>query len=91
MEEAPNRKFFVKFLEMCQKGQPVLVVDGEEQVNPPMTKEEADLRLAIFDGDIPMSEEVNLQLLQFEALRFPHAKKTTARMWKAMDDLDKAS
>ena len=85
MKDAPTRKFFIHFLEMCQKGNPVLIIDGEEVDNPPMTKEEADLRLAIFDGEIKMDEDINLKLAQFEAMRWPNSKKASARMWTAME------
>ena len=49
-----------------------------------MTKEEADLHLAIFDGDVEVTPETRLRLAQYEAMRFPNSKRSQGKMWKAM-------
>lgn len=65
-----------------------MVLNGKPQDHSPMTKEEADLHLALFDGEIEPTPEVKLTLAQLEALRWPNNKKLQAKMWMAMREVD---
>lgn len=81
------REQFKSFLRMFQGSAPVMYINGKPQEHSPMTQEEADLHLAIFDGEIEPTPEVRLQLAQLEALRWPDNKKLQAKMWKAMEEV----
>ena len=83
-KRAANRKQFVSWLKMFQGADPIMHIDGKAQAHSPMTKEEADLHLAIFDGDVEVTPEVRLRLAQYEAMRFPNSKRSQGKMWKAM-------
>lgn len=80
-----NRNWFVGFLNKCVEGESVVSIDGKEQENPIMSREEADLRLALFDREIEPTLEVELELAQFEAMRWPKSKKCQARVWELME------
>jgi len=86
--KAASRRQLVGFLEMFQGSEPIMVLNGKPQDHSPMTKEEADLHLALFDGEIEPTPEVKLTLAQLEALRWPNNKKLQAKMWKAMREVD---
>ena len=87
--KAASRRQFVGFLEMFQGSEPIMVLNGKPQDHSPMTKEEADLHLALFDGEIEPTPEVMLTLAQLEAVRWPNNKKLQAKMWQAMEDVKK--
>ena len=82
--KASHRKLLVSWLERFQGSDPIMVIDGKEQNHSPMTKEEADLHLAIFDGEVKDTPEARLRLAQYEAMRFPESKKSQGKLWKAM-------
>ena len=84
-KKAAHRKQLVSWLEMFQGEAPIMYMNGKPQEHNPMSKEAADLHLALFDGDIEPTPEVKLELAQFEALRWPESKRFTAKMWKAME------
>ena len=77
------------FLERFQGDDPVMYIDGKPQEHSPMSKEEANLHLALFDGRVEPTPEVRLELAQFYALRFPKSKRLQAKMWKAMEAVGK--
>lgn len=83
-KKAAHRKQFVSWLEMFQGSGPICYINGKAQEHAPMTKEEADLHLALYDGEIEPTPEIKLKLAQLEALRWPASKKSTAKMWQAM-------
>tara|TARA_Y100000817_G_C16364592_1_gene327519 strand:- start:119 stop:484 length:366 start_codon:yes stop_codon:yes gene_type:complete len=86
--KAAAREQFVGFLEMFQRSEPIMYINGKAQDHAPMSKEEADLHLAIFDGDVDATPEVRLELAQFEAARWPGNKKLQAKMWRAMQEVE---
>jgi len=86
-KKAAHRKQLVGFLEMFQGSSPIMYINGKAQEHRPMTKEEADIHLALFDGEIEPSPEVKLELAQLEAMRFPDSKRTLGKMWKAADEV----
>ncbi len=83
----PNRDWFVGFLNKCVEGETVVSIDGKDVENPLMSREEADLRLALFDQEIEPTLEIELELAQYEALRWPHSKKCQAKVWDLMDKI----
>lgn len=87
MEDSPNRRFFISFLERCQNGETVVSIDGKDSKNPLMSKEEADMRLALFDRAIQPTLEIELELAQFEAMRWPNSKKCQAKVWELMENM----
>ncbi len=87
MADRSTRKFFIHFLEQCQKGNTVIQIDGKAAENPVMSKEEADLRLALYDKEVEATLEVELELAQYEAMRWPKAKSAQARVWTLMEKL----
>jgi hypothetical protein len=87
MADRNTRKFFIHFLEQCQKGDSVIQVGGKAAENPLMSKEEADLRLALYDKEIEATLEIELELAQYEAMRWPKSKKASARVWILMEEL----
>mgnify|MGYP001267766880 CR=1 FL=1 len=87
MEDSPNRRFFVQFLNKCVGGESVVSIDGKEQENPLMSREEADLRLALFDQKIEPTLEIELELAQYEAMRWPKSKKVQGRVWELMEKI----
>ena len=82
-----NRNWFIGFLNKCVEGETVISIDGEDQNNPLMSREEADLRLALFDGKIEPTLEIELELAQYEAMRWPHVKKCQAKVWDLMEKI----
>ena len=82
--KAASRRQFVSFLEMFQGEGPIMYMNGKPQDHRPMTKEEADLHLALFDGEIEPTQEVKLELAQLEAVRHPESKRVLGKLWKAM-------
>ena len=82
-----NRNWFIGFLNKCVEGETVVSIDGEDQNNPLMSKEEADLRLALFDGKIEPTLEIELELAQYEAMRWPHVKSCQAKVWNLMEKI----
>jgi hypothetical protein len=83
-KKAAHRKQLVGFLEMFQGSAPICHINGKAQDHRPMSKEAADIHLALFDGDIEPTPEVKLELAQFEALRWPESKRVLGKLWKAM-------
>jgi hypothetical protein len=86
-KKAAHRKQLVGFLNMFQGSEPIMNINGKAQTHSPMTKEEADLHLAIFDGEVEFTPEIRLRLAQYEAMRFPNSKRSQGKMWKAMEDV----
>ena len=82
-----SRNWFVGFLDKCVEGKDVFSIDGKGQGNPIMSREEADLRLALFDGEVEPTLEIELQLAQLEAMRWPKSKKCQARVWELMEKI----
>ena len=82
-----NRNWFAGFLNKCVEGETVVSIDGKEQENPLMSREEADLRLALFDGEVEPSLDIELELAQYEAMRWPHSKKCQAKVWEIMEKI----
>lgn len=81
-----TREFFVQFLERCQTGESVLSKDGQPKGFPIMTKEEADLRLALFDNILQPTLDIEIELAQYEAMRWPQSKMAQARLWKLLEE-----
>ena len=84
--KAASRRQFLGFLEMFQGSEPIMTLNGKPQDHSPMSQEEADLHLALFDGDVEPTPEVKVTLAQLEAIRWPNNKKLQAKMWQAMED-----
>jgi len=84
-QKATSRKFLVSWLEMFQGEAPIMYMNGKPQEHSPMSKEAADLHLALFDGEVEPTPEVKLELAQLEAMRFPDSKRMQTKMWKAME------
>jgi hypothetical protein len=84
-QKATSRKFLVSWLEMFQGEAPIMYMNGKPQEHSPMSKEAADLHLALFDGEVEPTAEVKLELAQLEAMRFPDSKRMQTKMWKAME------
>lgn len=80
-----HRRQFVSWLKMFQGSEAVMHIDGKAQTHSPMTKEEADLHLAVFDGEVEVTPEIRLRFAQYESMRFPSSKRSQAKMWKAME------
>ena len=87
-KKAAHRKQLVGFLEMFQGEGPIMHINGKPQDHRPMSKEEADLHLALFDGEIEPSPEIKLELAQLEATRWPESKRVLGKLWKAIDDVE---
>jgi hypothetical protein len=87
-KKAAHRKRLVSWLKMFQGNDPVMYIDGKPQGHSPMSKEAADLHLALFDGEVEPTAKVRLQLAQYEAMRFPNSKKLQAKMWQAMKEAE---
>ncbi|MDP7560527.1 MAG: hypothetical protein QF745_08300 [Planctomycetota bacterium] len=83
-KKAAHRRQLVGFLNMFQGEAPIMYMNGKPQEHRPMSKEAADLHLALFDGEIEPTPEVRLELAQLEALRWPESKRTLGKLWKAM-------
>lgn len=83
--KAFSRKQLANFLRMFQGSEPIMSLDGKPQAHSPMSQEEADLHLALFDGDIKPTPEVKATLAQLEAVRWPNNKMLQAKMWQAME------
>jgi hypothetical protein len=88
-KKVAHRKQLVGFLEMFQGAGPIMHINGKPQPHQPMSKEEADLHLALFDGEIEPSPEVKLELAQLEAVRWPESKRVLGKLWKTLDDVEK--
>jgi len=88
-KKAANRKRFVSWLKMFMGTEPIMNINGKEQEHSPMSVEEADLHLALFDGEVVATPEVKLQLAQYEAMRWPKSKKVQAKLWAAMAEVEK--
>ena len=84
---AASRKQLVGFLEMAQGKGPIVYIDGKPQAHNPMSKEEAKLQLAIFDGEVEPTVEVQLQLAHFELTRFPKSQRALGKVWKLSEKL----
>ncbi|HIB21726.1 MAG TPA: hypothetical protein EYO32_09495 [Rhodospirillales bacterium] len=87
-KKAAQRRQFVGFLKMFQGEAPIIHIDGKAQEHNPMCKEEADLHMACFDGEVEVTPKVKLQFAQYEAMRFPNSKKIQAKLWKAMQEVE---
>ena len=83
-----HRKQFKSWLEMFQQSGPIMYINGKAQEHAPMSKEEADLHLAIYDGDVEFTPEIKLELAQLEAARWPKSKRVLGKLWKAIDDVE---
>ena len=86
--KAAHRRQLVSWLEMFQGEDPIMYMNGKLQEHHPMSKEEVDLHLALFDGEVDPTPEVRLELAQLEAMRFPASKRMQAKMWKAMKEAE---
>lgn len=84
-KKAAHRKQFVSWLEMFQGSESIMHINGKAQAHSPMTKEEADLHLAVFDGEVDFTPEIRLRFAQYEAMRFPNSKRSQGKLWKAME------
>ena len=82
-----HRKQFVGFLKIFQGEGPICYINGKPQDHIPMSKEEADLHLALYDGDIEPTEEVRLELAQLELIRHPKSKKLLGKLWKLTEKI----
>ena len=85
---AASRRQLQGFLKMCQGADPIMVINGKPQEHSPMSEEEANLHLALFDGEIEPTAEIRLELAQLEAARWPNNKKLQAKMWKIMAEIE---
>lgn len=79
-----TRDFLVNFLNQCQQGKTVVTIDGKAVENPLMSKEEADLRLALFDKEIEPTLDIEIRLAEYEAMRWPDSAHAQGRLWKLM-------
>jgi hypothetical protein len=86
-KKAAARKQFVGFLEMAQGDGPIMYMNGKPQPHVPMSKEEADLHLSLFDGEIEPTNEIRLELLGHELVRCPKSKRLLARLWKLTEEM----
>ena len=61
-KKAVHRKQFVSWMEWLQQPGPKIMINGKppESEYVPMTKEQAELNIAAYDGDIPNSKEQKL-------------------------------
>ena len=84
-QQEKNRRTFIKWLERLQASDPIMHINGEAQTHSPMTAEEAQLHLDLYDGKVKHTPEVALELAQYEVARFPKAKRSIVKMWKAME------
>ena len=80
-----TRDFYVNFLKQCQEGESVVNIDGKPVENPLMSKEEADLRIGLFDGLIEPSLDIEIRLAEYEAMRWPKSTHAQGRLWKLME------
>tara|TARA_A100001011_G_scaffold394811_2_gene488093 strand:- start:742 stop:1077 length:336 start_codon:yes stop_codon:yes gene_type:complete len=80
-----TRDFYVNFLKRCQEGVSVVNIDGKPVENPLMSKEEADLRIGLFDGDIEPTLDIEIRLAEYEAMRWPKSAHAKGRLWKLME------
>jgi hypothetical protein len=87
-KKATSRKQLISWLKMFQDEKPIMYINGKAQEHHPMTKEEADLHLALFDGEANPTPGVRLELAQLEAIRYPNSKKMLGKLWKAMQDCE---
>jgi len=83
-KRAASRKQLLGFLEMFQGEGTIIHMNGKAQKHSPMSKEEAALHMACFDGETKVTPEIKLQLAQYEAMRWPNSKRVQAKLWKAM-------
>jgi hypothetical protein len=88
-KKAAHRKQFLGFLKMFQGDESIMHINGKAQPHVPMSKEEADLHLALFDREVEPTADVRLQLAHFELVRFPNSKKALAKVWKLAEELKK--
>lgn len=77
-----QRKQLIGFLEMFQGEAPVCFINNKPQPHNPMSKEEADLHLALFDKEVEPSDEIRMLLAQLELARWPKSKKQLFKFWK---------
>ncbi len=61
-KKVAHRKQFISWLEWLQKPGPKIMINGKPPKSEyiPMTREQAELHLAAFDGDIPRTKEQRL-------------------------------
>ena len=81
-KNAEHRKQFVNWLERLKGSESIINIDGKPQEHNPMSDEEADLHLALFDKKIKPTREVRTELAQFELLRFQKSKRALYKYWK---------
>jgi hypothetical protein len=81
---AAHRKQLVGFLEMFQGEAPIMYINGKPQDHRPMSKEEADLHLALFDGELEPTQEVKQELAQLEVVRHPESKRILGNLWRTL-------
>jgi len=79
-----RRKTCLEWLEMFQGEEPILHLNGKPQPHNPMSQEEADLHLALFDKEIEPTRDIQVQLAQLELLRQPDSGKHHFKLWKLM-------
>ena len=51
-----------------------------------MSEEEADLRLALFDKAIEPTLDVEIELAQYEAMRWPDSKSVQLNLWRLLEE-----
>jgi hypothetical protein len=83
-KRAAQREQFLEWLEMFQGEEPILHLNGKPQPHNPMSQEEADLHLALFDKEIEPTRDIQVQLAQLELLRQPDSGKHHFKLWKLM-------
>ena len=86
-KRAAAREQFIGFLEMAQGDGPIVHINGKPKPHIPMSKEEANLHLTIFDGEIEITNEVRLEILQHEIARCPKSKRLLGRLWKLTEEM----
>ena len=77
-----QRKQFISWLDLFQREEPILHMNGKAQAHSPMAKEHADLHLALFDKEIEPTPAVRILLAQLELVRFPDSPRHLYRYWK---------
>lgn len=81
-----SRDFFIKLLKRYQSGESVFSSDGSPKGLPLMSEEEADLRLALFDKAIEPTLDVEIELAQYEAMRWPDSKSVQLNLWRLLEE-----
>mgnify|MGYP003655591577 CR=1 FL=1 len=81
-KKAAQRKQLLAWLEMFKGKEAIVNWNGKPQPHNPMSQEEADLHLALFDNEIGPTEDVKIEFAQFLVLRTPESQRILYRYWK---------